>query len=198
MPISDGREAVAAPHSPRTRRISRLILKSHAPAAGTVPATGAPCNDYYRSSGAIGSDERSSYPPPTPPPPKLRGLSLRPGSLGNDYHESLGTTGSDEKSSSPPTTPPPPKAAGTVPAPGSLGNDYHESLGTTGSDEKSSYPLPTPPPPKPRGLSPRPDRWVTTITNLRVLPVLTKDPATPYPRRHPQSCGDCPRARIAE
>ncbi|MGV2339061.1 MAG UNVERIFIED_CONTAM: hypothetical protein LVR18_35280 [Planctomycetaceae bacterium] len=40
---------IATPHS-----------HCHPQAAGTVPATGSLCNDYYRSSGSSGSDERSA------------------------------------------------------------------------------------------------------------------------------------------
>jgi hypothetical protein len=83
-------------------------------------------------------------------------------------------------------------AVGLVPATESLINDDYESSGFIGSDESSSPAHAAPPPPKLRGLSPQPGRCVTTITNLRVLSVLTKVPAPltlPPPRR---SCGDCP------
>jgi hypothetical protein len=67
------------------------------------------------------------------------------------------------------------------PSPHHIRRELDESLASSSS-----------PTPRLQGLSPQPERPATTITDLRVPSALTKDPATPHPRRHPQSCGDCP------
>ncbi|MGV2339684.1 MAG UNVERIFIED_CONTAM: hypothetical protein LVR18_38695 [Planctomycetaceae bacterium] len=120
-------------------------------AAGIVPATGAPSNDYCESSGPIGSDEGSIAAHPAHP--RSRGDCPRDSAPSNDYCESSGPIGSDEGSIAAHRAHP--EAAGIVPATGATKNAFVANLRGLSVLTKDPSPL-TRPSPKLRGLSPRP------------------------------------------
>jgi hypothetical protein len=84
---------VIARHRCELAELLASFARSIAPAAGTVPATGALFNDYHRSAGFIGADENAG-PNHNSPPPEAAGIVPAKESLGDDCYKSMGSINS--------------------------------------------------------------------------------------------------------